>query len=67
MGDVIIRFGIDNLEVDILTSQFRQEVQRNIFGRMRVVEPPVRVFFDDDGAITISAGCTCHSCSFHGC
>ena len=67
MGDVIVRFGINNLEVDIFTSQFRQEVQCNIFGRMRIVEPPVRVFFDDDGAITISASCTCHSCSFHGC
>jgi hypothetical protein len=48
MGDVLAGFGILHGEILALLHHDREIVQRHIGARARVVEPPVRIFLDDD-------------------
>jgi len=64
VGYIFVGFCINNLKINILARQFSEEIERDIFGRMGIIKPPICVLFNDDWPITVSAGCTCHSWSF---
>ena len=60
MGDILIRFGVDNLEINVLAREFCKEIESDIFRRLRVIQPAVGIFFNDDWAITVLIGRACH-------
>jgi hypothetical protein len=56
VGYIFVGFCINDLKINILARQFCEEIERDIFGRMGVIKPPICVLFNDDWPITVSAG-----------
>src|SRR5690606_14899703 len=54
MGYVISALGIDNNEIHVIAGQFSQKIKRDIIGRLRIIEPPVRIFLDNDRTVRVT-------------
>ena len=53
-GDVLARFGVDHFELALLADHLGETVERDVGRAFGVVEPPVRVFLDDDHVVVRS-------------